>query len=91
MLEQLNPGFTQKEIQIISECKVQLPNQQSSTHLGRHHKPYVDTIKEKLDDLWKDVELGKLNKKECRKAVYDLMDELREGIKNGSTELNKPK
>lgn len=88
MLKQLNPSLTQKEIQIISELKVPLPNQQRSTHSGRHHKPYVDTIKEKLDKLWKDVELGKLNKEECTKAIYDLMYELREGIRNGSTKLN---
>ncbi|KJV72864.1 A nuclease of the HNH/ENDO VII superwith conserved AHH family protein, partial [Orientia tsutsugamushi str. TA763] len=91
MLKQLNPSLTQKEIQIISEWKVPLPNKQRSTHSGRHDNSYVLPIKEKLHDLWDDVKLGKLNKKECRKAVYDLMDELREGIKNGSTELNKPK
>lgn len=88
ILKQLNPSLTQKEIQIISELKVPLPNQQSSTHLGRHHKPYVDTIKEKLDRLWENVELGKLNEEECKKAIYDLMDELRRCIKNGSIKLN---
>lgn len=88
ILKQLNPSLTQTEIQIISEWKVPLPNQQSSTHLGRHHKPYVDTIKEKLDRLWENVELGKLNEEECKKAIYDLMDELRRCIKNGSIKLN---
>ncbi|SPR07666.1 AHH domain-containing protein [Orientia tsutsugamushi] len=88
MLKQLNPSLTQKEIQIISELKVPLPNKQRSTHFGRHDNSYVLPIKEKLDKLWDDVKLGKLNKEECRKAIYDLMRELREGIRNGSTKLN---
>ncbi|KJW07486.1 A nuclease of the HNH/ENDO VII superwith conserved AHH family protein [Orientia tsutsugamushi str. UT144] len=91
MLKKLNPSLTQKEIQIISKWKVSPPNQQSSTHSGWHDNSYVLPIKEKLDDLWKNVKLGKLNKEECRKAVYDLMAELREGIKNGSIKLNKEK
>ncbi|KJV50535.1 A nuclease of the HNH/ENDO VII superwith conserved AHH family protein [Orientia tsutsugamushi str. Gilliam] len=68
-----------------------LPNQQRSTHSGRHDNSYVVPIERKLDRLWENVELGKLNKEECRKAVYNLMDELREGIKNGSIKLNKEK
>ncbi|SPR09475.1 hypothetical protein [Orientia tsutsugamushi] len=88
MLEQLNPTLTQKEADIIAWRKVPLPNQQRSTHSGRHDNSYVVPIERKLDDLWKDVELGKLNEEECKKAIYDLMDELRRCIKNGSIKLN---
>ncbi|WP_041621640.1 hypothetical protein [Orientia tsutsugamushi] len=87
MLEQLNPTLTQKEDDIIAWWKVQLS--QSQTHSGRHDNGYVLPIKEKLHDLWKNVELGKLNKEECRKKIYDLMDELRRCIKDGSIKLNK--
>ncbi|WP_258230926.1 hypothetical protein [Orientia tsutsugamushi] len=41
--------------------------------------------------MWENVELGKLNKEECTKAIYDLMDELRDGIKNWSIKLNEEK
>ncbi|SPR11123.1 AHH domain-containing protein [Orientia tsutsugamushi] len=88
ILKQLNPTLTQKEADIIAWRKVPLPNQQRSTHSGRHDNSYVVPIERKLDDLWKDVELGKLNEEECKKAIYDLMDELRRCIKNGSIKLN---
>lgn len=87
MLEQLNPTLTQKEDDIIAWWKVQLS--QCQTHSGRYDNGYVLPIKEKLHDLWKNVELGKLNKEECRKKIYDLMDQLRRCIKDGSIKLNK--
>ncbi|SPR08052.1 hypothetical protein [Orientia tsutsugamushi] len=87
MLEQLNPTLTQKEDDIIAWWKVQLSQRQ--THSGRYDNGYVLPIKEKLHDLWKNVELGKLNKEECRKKIYDLMDQLRRCIKDGSIKLNK--
>lgn len=87
MVKQLNPGFTQKEVDIIAWLKVQ--SSQLPTHCERHHNSYVIPIKRNLNKLWKDVELGNLNKEECRKKIYDLMDELRRCIKDGSIKLNK--
>ncbi|WP_045797594.1 hypothetical protein, partial [Candidatus Orientia mediorientalis] len=90
MVKQLNPTLTTEEIKIISELKVPPPSQRS-THLGRHDNSYVVPIKKMLDDLWDNVKLGNLNKEECRNAIYDLMDELREDIRDGSIKLNKTK